>query len=248
MLDVLSICKKYPKSIYPNVDNISFKINDHEVVGLVGESGCGKTTVTNLILKLTRLSSGKIRFMDKNIYNLSKDDEKKFRKNIRKIFQNPDASLNPGMQIKEILDEVFKKHGPKNNNIDYSGLLTPLGLDETVLNKYPHELSSGQKKRIGIARAFIVPPKLLLADEPFTGIDQTQVVQIFKFMTDQIAKHNIAVLFISHDLEIVRYFSDRILVMHNGVILEELNRVQDFSYKHPYTHRLFNAHNYVKKG
>jgi len=230
------------------VDDVSFSIKNEEIFGLVGESGCGKTTLTRLILKILVPDKGDIFYNGEKLSEFDKNQMKQFRNTVRKIFQNPSASLNPEMKIQNILLEVLgnnKQSSKKEKIIKITKLLYNLGMDEDHLNRFPSELSSGQKKRISIARAFLLPPKLLLADEPFSGIDASHSKHILKYMMKLKQKNQITMLFISHDIDLIYRVADRIGVMYDGSIVEifENDKLDHPKLSHPYTKELFESKN-----
>ncbi|MCE5195380.1 MAG: ATP-binding cassette domain-containing protein [Nitrospiraceae bacterium] len=227
------------------VDGIDFSIQPDRVFALVGESGCGKSTVARLVLKLTPPSDGKIFFNEKDISGLNGNSLKAFRRSVQIVFQDPFASLNPRRTVFDTLSEPLKihhlvqKNELKNASAD---LLRNVGLNPDVLSRYPHEFSGGQRQRICIARALAVNPKLIVADEPLSALDVSIQAQMINLLQELRAKTKIAFLFISHDLKIVNYFSDDVAVMYLGKIVEHA-KTEDLFKKplHPYTEILLSS-------
>lgn len=222
------------------IDNVSFDIYEGEVFGLVGESGSGKTTVGRAILKLYDITEGEIDFQGKTISTLKGKELKEFRKDAQMIFQDPQASLNGRMKIKDIVAEGLDIHDLTSSKEEreerVQHLLDLVGLNKDHLTRYPHEFSGGQRQRIGIARALAVKPKFIIADEPISALDvsiQAQVVNLMKRLQE---KQGLTYLFIAHDLSMVKYISDRIGVMHWGKMLEI--GTSDDVYNNPIIHTL----------
>ncbi len=224
------------------VDGVSFELKRDSVFAIVGESGCGKSTVARLLLKLLPLDSGKIFFKGEDISNIKGDALKKFRKSIQIVFQDPFASLNPRMRVFDTLSEPFKIHNMvKRNEIKdrVVNLLEKVGLTHESLYKYPHEFSGGQRQRICIARALTVSPELIVADEPLSALDVSIQAQILNLFQDIKREYSMSFVFISHDLKVVRYFSDVVGVMYLGKIVERSKTEDLFEYPmHPYTRLL----------
>ncbi len=200
---------------------INLEIKKGEILALVGESGCGKSTLGNCILKLLNASSGEILFKGENILKYNKRQTKAFRKSAQMIFQNPYSSLNPKMKIKEILEEPLKIHREKNIKERVLETISMCGLNQNDLKKYPHEFSGGQRQRVAIARALVLRPEFIVADEPISALDVSIAAQIINLLIELKDKLNLTFLFISHDLNIVKYISNRIAILNRGVIVEE---------------------------
>ena len=209
--------KKPPQKV---LNNINLKINKGEIVSLVGESGCGKTTLANCILKLIEPTNGEIFYENQNILKFDKKETFEYRKKIQMIFQNPYSSLNPKMKIEETLLEPLKIHKIKNEKQKIKEIISLVGISKDDLKKYPHEFSGGQRQRIAIARALILKPEFIVADEPVSALDVSICASIINMLLDLKEKLNLTILFISHDLNLVRYLSDKIAVMNKGEIVE----------------------------
>lgn len=206
------------------VDELSLTLNRGEILGVVGESGSGKSTLGRSIMRLVDAQSGEILLEGRDLLKLSDSDLKKCRHNFQMIFQDPYASLNPRMTVFDTLAEPLLTHKlatQKNVVEQVNQLMDDVGLDRRFIRKYPHEFSGGQRQRIAIARAIALKPKLIIADEPVSALDVTIRAQILKLLLELTQKHQLTMLFISHDMSVVRYLCDRVLVMQNGKLVEE---------------------------
>ena len=227
------------------VENVSFRIKGGQTLGLVGESGCGKTTVARLILKLLEADKGKIIFAGQDITDLSEAEMKPLRKEIQIIFQDPYGSLNPRMTVGQSIAEGLKIAGIDNRTDTQQRLeklLKMVGMSPAAIDRYPHEFSGGQRQRIGIARALSVEPALIICDEPVSALDESIQAQIINLLKDLQAQLNLSYLFISHDLNVVGYLCDMVAVMYKGHIMEHAPADELFDNPvHPYTHLLLSA-------
>jgi oligopeptide/dipeptide ABC transporter ATP-binding protein len=227
------------------VNDVSFQIEKGQTLGLVGESGCGKTTVARLILKLLDADEGKIIFKGQNITDFSEKDMKPLRKEIQIIFQDPYGSLNPRMTVGQSISEGLRVcgiHGANKQKERLGKLLKMVGMSPAAMDRYPHEFSGGQRQRIGIARALSVEPALIICDEPVSALDvsiQAQIINLLKDLQDQLG---LSYLFISHDLNVVGYLCHEVAVMYKGHIMEFAPADELFDRpQHPYTHLLLSA-------
>ena len=227
------------------VENVSFTIKGGKTLGLVGESGCGKTTVARLILKLLEADEGKIIFAGRDITDLSEAEMKPLRKEIQIIFQDPYGSLNPRMTVGQSIAEGLKIAGIDNRSEmqqRLEKLLKMVGMSPAAFDRFPHEFSGGQRQRIGIARALSVEPALIICDEPVSALDVSIQAQIINLLKDLQAQLNLSYLFISHDLNVVGYLCDMVAVMYRGHIMEYAPADALFDNPvHPYTHLLLSA-------
>jgi len=254
LLELDSVKKYFPikagvlKRVKGNVkavESVSLKLYKGESLGVVGESGCGKSTLGRTILGLEELTAGKIFFNQQEIQDLKRKEKKKFVKEMQMIFQDPYASLNPRQRIGHALDEVFKMHTdmslPERRNA-VEDLLKEVGLKPEHYDRYPHEFSGGQRQRIGIARAIALNPQFIICDEAVSALDVSVQAQILKLLKTLQEKYNLSYLFISHDLGVVRYFCDRVLVMYLGHTVEMSDVSNIFKNPlHPYTQALLSA-------
>lgn len=239
-------------SVLKAVDGISLSIQRGESFALVGESGCGKSTAGRTILNLLAPTAGKVVFEGQTLYDVEnqvKLDKKsvfKLRKDMQLIFQDPYVSLDPRMNVGQIVSEGIIKHklrATQNEALELAAQMLALcGLDSDSLGRYPHEFSGGQRQRIGIARALALQPKLIVADEPIAALDVSIQAQVLNLMTELKAQFGLTYLFISHDLEVVRYFCDQVAVMYMGNIVERASTEKLFDEPlHPYTKALLSA-------
>lgn len=228
------------------VDGISFSLNKGETLGIVGESGCGKSTTGRSILRLIQPTSGSVFFRGKEVTTLNKTDLRKLRSEMQIVFQDPYASLNPRMTIGAILREAMETHrigkNTKERNSKISNLLKEVGLSPDHAARYPHEFSGGQRQRVGIARALAVNPELIIADEPVSALDVSVQAQILNLFKDLQQTHGLTYIFIAHDLSVVKHVSDRIAVMYLGRLVELSDKKSLFQEPlHPYTKALMSA-------
>jgi oligopeptide/dipeptide ABC transporter ATP-binding protein len=227
------------------VDDVSFSINRGETLGLVGESGCGKTTVGRSIIRLLRPLEGEVRFEGQDILKLPRDEMKKTRKDMQIIFQDPYGSLNPRMPVGDIIGEGLMVHGMKNRKqreevVQY--FLKVVGLRPEYVRRYPHEFSGGQRQRIGIARALALRPKFVVGDEPVSALDVSIQSQVLNLLKDLQQEFGLTYLFIAHDLSVVEYISDRVGVMYLGKLVELASSDDLYANpRMPYTQALLSA-------
>jgi oligopeptide/dipeptide ABC transporter ATP-binding protein len=253
LLQVQNLVKEFPvrggffsrtKAKVHAVTDISFGIPAGQTLGLVGESGCGKTTVARMVVRLIHPDSGEIVFEGKDIAGLGGRELKPFRRKIQMIFQDPYSSLNPRMRVGEIIAEplvIHREVSRKEKRQKVAEILEQVGLSPDFYDRYPHEFSGGQRQRVGIARAIALLPKLVVADEPVSALDVSVAAQIVNLLQDLQEKFKISFLFIGHDLKMVTYLSHRIAVMYLGKIVEMTPREGMKRPLHPYTQALIAA-------
>jgi len=249
IIDVRDLVKHFPvegsDKVLRAVDGVTFGIRRGETLGLVGESGCGKSTVGRCILRLYEPTSGEVRFAGNDITNASADEMRRLRRDMQIIFQDPYSSLNPRLNILSIVGEPLAIHGigNKSDRRDrVADLLSKVGLDPTYMNRYPHEFSGGQRQRIGIARALALNPKLIVCDEPVSALDVSVQAQVVNLLQDLQQEFGLTYLFISHGLAVVEHISNRVAVMYLGKIVEIADAADLYADPlHPYTKALMSA-------
>lgn len=249
LLEIRDLYKSFPvkaglgKTVEAKaVDGVNLSVARGEAVGLVGESGCGKSTLGRLALRLLEPTAGSVFFEGRNLSTLAREDLRALRKNVQIIFQDPFASLNPRMRIKEIISEPLVIHAlAKGKELEEraAALLDKVGLPADALRRYPHEFSGGQRQRVGIARALASTPSFIVADEPVSALDVSVQAQIINLLEDLREELRLSFLFIAHDLNLVRHFSDRVAVMYLGKIVEIAPAEGIYrNPSHPYTEAL----------
>jgi oligopeptide/dipeptide ABC transporter ATP-binding protein len=255
LLEVEDLTKHFPvgdqgffsknKQVVKALDGITFSLKTGETLGIVGESGCGKSTMGRAILRLHEPSSGSIVFEGENITSISKKEMRSKRKDLQIIFQDPYGSLNPRMTVGAMLSEIVEAHKivPKKEVYEYvCNLLVEVGLSALHYYRFPHEFSGGQRQRVGIARALCVNPKLIVCDEAVSALDVSVQSQILNLLQRLKREHGLTYLFISHDLSVVKYVSDRVAVMYLGKIVELADKKDLYDNpRHPYTKALLSA-------
>lgn len=233
------------KGVVKAVDGIDLEILPGQTVGLVGESGCGKTTVGRTVLKLYEPTEGKIIFQGQDITKLNRKHMKPLRAQMQMIFQDPFASLNPRQTIGTIIAATFEIQGltpPGGVKQEVQRLMERVGLNPEHVNRYPHEFSGGQRQRIGVARAIALKPKLIVADEPVSALDVSIQAQVVNLLDDLQKEFGMSYLFVAHDLSVVQHISDRVVVMYLGKVMEEADKKDLFrNPRHPYTKALLSA-------
>ena len=256
LLEVRSLIKHYPVTsgiliqhvvgLVKAVDNISFFIRRGETLGLVGESGCGKTTTGRCILHLEHPTSGEVLFEGRNLSEMPNEELRVLRPRLQVIFQDPYSSLNPRMTIGQIIGEPPSVHKMIESKAEYrekvSELLSVVGLNPNMVDRYPHELSGGQRQRVGVARALSMKPSFIVCDEPISALDVSIQAQIINLLEELQEQYGLTYLFIAHDLSVVRHISNRIVVMYLGKIAEVADRNELYENPlHPYTQALISA-------
>ncbi len=246
LLEVTDLVKHFnvPRGVVRSVDGVSFSIRRGETLGLVGESGCGKTTAGRTIIRLYDVTSGSVKWKGHELASLSQKEMIPYRKELQMIFQDPYASLNPRMTVGDIVIEPMVIHGvPRDERIDrMRRLLSIVGLNSEHANRYPHEFSGGQRQRIGIARALAVEPECIICDKPISALDVSIQAQIVNTLEDLQRDLGLTYLFIAHDLSMVKHISDRVAVMYLGNIVEVAESNELYTNPlHPYTQSLLSA-------
>lgn len=241
--------KKYfnvgPGQILKAVDDVSFEIYEGETLGLVGESGCGKSTTGRTMIRLYEATAGKVLFDGKDVHTMSKVGQKEFTKQAQMIFQDPYASLNPRMTVGDIIGEGIDIHGifsGKDRITRIYDLLKTVGLNKEHASRFPHEFSGGQRQRIGVARALAIEPKFIVCDEPISALDVSIQAQVVNLLIKLQQDMNLTYLFIAHDLSMVKHISDRVAVMYLGTVVELASSKELYANPlHPYTQALLSA-------
>lgn len=237
--------KNESASILRAVNNISLSISEGEIYALAGESGCGKSTMAKAITKLVQPCAGDILFEGKSILSQTKEEKKLYPTQVQMVFQNPYSSLNPKMKIGETLQEpldINTSYSKNRKKAIIKEVLEDTGLSESCLELYPHQFSGGQRQRIAIARALVLNPKLLIADEPVSALDASIQAQIINLLKELKKQRDLTILFISHDLNVIRYLADRVGIMYFGDLIEENSTSKIFNFpQQDYTKKLLNS-------
>lgn len=248
LIEVRNLVKHFPtpKGVVHAVDDISFNIPEGKTLGVVGESGCGKSTTGRLLLRLIEPDAGEILFEGKDLLKVPHQEMRDIRRYMQLIFQDPYASLNPRMSIGETIGEPLLVHGIAKNDANLTKkiyeIMDTVGLARNLINAYPHELDGGRRQRVGIGRALVLQPKFIICDEPVSSLDVSIQAQVLNLMQDLQQEFKLTYLFITHDLSIVKHFADEIMVMYLGKVVEQASSEKLFNNpQHPYTKALLSA-------
>lgn len=239
---MLNVTKKYGR--FKAVDNISLDIQSGETIGLVGESGCGKSTLASIVADIITADSGKVMYNNKDIKKLNKEEYRDFRRNVQMVFQDSVSAINPRFTVEKYMSEPLRNFISKDKeylNERMETLLNKVGLDSSYIKKYPSQLSGGQKQRVAIARAISLEPNFLILDEVTSGLDVSIQAQVLNLLLDLKKDLNIGSVFISHDLGVVKYISDKVVVMYKGNIMEVIDSNEINNAIHPYTRLLIDS-------
>jgi len=255
LIEALNIKKYFPAQggrLVKAVDDVSFFIESGETVGMVGESGCGKSTIGRVIMNLIEPTDGRLLFEDRNIFELPRADRRALRRKMGIVFQDPYSSLNPRMNVLQIVGEpltVHRKLKGARLREEVVRLLEQVGLKPEQINRYPHQFSGGQRQRLGIARALALGPQFLILDEPTSALDVSVQAQVLNLIKKLQAAKALTYLFITHDLNVIRHIADRVMVMYLGKLVEE-GKVNDIfeNPQHPYTQALLSANPKIDPG
>lgn len=230
LMSIVDLSKRF--GTVKALDNINLSVQEGEILGIAGESGSGKTTLGRLMLRLIYPESGKIFYKKVDIFSMSPENERSYRKQVQIVFQNPYTSLDPRMRVGDIVEEPLMIYGERDVKARLGRvfeLLDSVGLNRQFAGKYPHELSGGERQRVGIARALILKPKVLVLDEPVSSLDVSIQAQILNLLKKLKAQYNLTYIFISHDLSVVKYLCDRVVILQAGKIVETGNAEDIFS-------------------
>lgn len=239
---MLNVTKKYGR--FKAVDNISLDIQSGETIGLVGESGCGKSTLASIVADIITADSGKVMYNNKDIKKLNKEEYRDFRRNVQMVFQDSVSAINPRFTVEKYMSEPLRNFISKDKeylNERMDTLLNKVGLDSSYIKKYPSQLSGGQKQRVAIARAISLEPNFLILDEVTSGLDVSIQAQVLNLLLDLKKDLNIGSIFISHDIGVVKYISDKVVVMYKGNIMEVIDSNEINNAIHPYTRLLIDS-------
>ena len=245
LLSTLNLTKNYKKNKVNNVINrLSLDINYNEILGIVGESGCGKSTLSRLLINLEKPTLGHVIYKGQDLQKINKVQLKEFRRSCQIIFQDNLSSLNPNLTVRKILKEPLDNNYKINEyekNIKIVKMLTTVNLSEDIIDRYPNNLSGGERQRINICRALLMEPKLLICDEITSSLDVIAQLSLLKLLKELKEKLGMSIIFISHNIDAVRYIADRIAVLKKGELIETLDKSKKFAPVHVYTNKLFSS-------
>ncbi len=252
ILELKNLSKDFKRGMFHSelvrvVDNVSFTLTEGETFGLLGNSGCGKTTISRMITNLISPSEGQIRFLGKNIHQQTKEEEHLYHRKVQMVFQNPEASLEPSMKIRQSMIEVLKIHHMIESNEEarnkIESVLEKVGVEHHLLDRYPHQISGGEAQRLVICRALLLEPQILILDEPTSMLDVSVQARIMRTLNELQKEFHLTYLYITHDIELLEQTSDRIGVMNQGKLVEQGETKMIMEYpSHPYTQKLIRSY------